>query len=130
MSTSPLSHEDIRAAAEAHRELDTEYGDAVVASFLDKVDTEIAARVDAHLASGRKLAPVQPARPAGAGTLAKGVAIGVAIGGVPLLAALFAEFKDGSGLSMIGWLVAIWLIMTMVTTANAVRIAPLRRQSR
>ncbi len=50
MSTSPVSPEDIRAAAEVHQELGPEYSDAVVAAFLDKVDKEVAARVEARLA--------------------------------------------------------------------------------
>jgi hypothetical protein len=45
-----LSPEDIRAAAGAHHERGPEYSDAVVASFLAKVDQEIAARVDERLA--------------------------------------------------------------------------------
>ena len=49
MSTSPLSHADIRAAAEVHAELGPEYRDAVVESFLAKVDREIGARIDARL---------------------------------------------------------------------------------
>jgi hypothetical protein len=131
MSTSPLSSQDIRAAAEVHGELGAEYGDAVVASFLDKVDREIAARVDARLAAERPVAQSLPARPAGPGTLAKGIAIGVAVGGSPLLATLYVQFKAGSGLTAIGWLITIWLIMTIATTANAVRIAlPRRRQIR
>lgn len=36
MTTSPLSPDDIRAAAEVHNELGPEYSDAVVASFLEK----------------------------------------------------------------------------------------------
>jgi hypothetical protein len=51
MSTSPVSPEDIRAAAEVHKELGPEYSDAVVAAFIDKVDREVAARVEARLAS-------------------------------------------------------------------------------
>ena len=51
MATSPFSPRDIRAAAGAHHELGPEYSDAVVASFLDKVDQEIAARVNEHLAA-------------------------------------------------------------------------------
>jgi hypothetical protein len=134
MTTSPLSHEDIRAAAETYRELDTGYGDAVVASFLDKIDKEIAARVDAHLATGRPVAraqrtrPAQPARPAGPGTLAKGIAIGIASGGVPLLATLFVQFRDGSELTATGWLVTIWLVMTIAATASAARNRWRRRQ--
>jgi hypothetical protein len=49
VSTS-LSPEEIRAAAETHRELGPSYQDAVIESFLDKVGREIDARVDARLA--------------------------------------------------------------------------------
>lgn len=48
--TSPVSADDIRAAAEAQRELGPEYSDAVVASFIDKDDKAVAARVEARLA--------------------------------------------------------------------------------
>jgi len=57
MSTSPVSPEDIRAAAEVHHELGPEYSDAVVASFLEKVDRELAARVEARLAEAARTAP-------------------------------------------------------------------------
>ena len=49
MST-PLSGQDLRAAAEAHRELGPEYGDAVVDTFLEKVEARLDARVEARLA--------------------------------------------------------------------------------
>ena len=51
MSTSPLSPDDIRAAAEVHAELGPEYRDAVLESFLAKIDNEIGARIDARLAA-------------------------------------------------------------------------------
>jgi hypothetical protein len=57
MSDSPVSPEDIHAAAETYRELGPEYHDAVVASFLAKVDREVTARVEARLAD---MAPAQP----------------------------------------------------------------------
>ena len=38
MSTSPLDPQEIRAAAEAHKELDPEYSDAVIESFLERVE--------------------------------------------------------------------------------------------
>ena len=64
MSTSPLSPEEIRAAAEVHRELGPEYSDAVVAAFLDKVDREVAARVEARLAAAAEAPPAsRPGRP-------------------------------------------------------------------
>jgi hypothetical protein len=53
-STSVIGPDDIRAAAEVHRELGSVYGDAVVASFIDKVDREVAARVEARLAGMRR----------------------------------------------------------------------------
>ncbi len=61
MSDSPLSREEIYAAAAAHDELGPEYSDAVVALFLEKVDKEIDARVDARLAGRHQPAP--PAAP-------------------------------------------------------------------
>lgn len=42
--------EDVRAAAEAHRELDPAYQDAVIESFLGKISQQIDARVDARIA--------------------------------------------------------------------------------
>lgn len=82
MSASPLSPEDIRAAAEVHCELGPEYSDAVVASFLEKVDREVAARVEARLA-GRPQTP--PAKPGSRRALLTGIAIGVAVSGIPLI---------------------------------------------
>jgi hypothetical protein len=77
MGTSPLSPEDIRAAAGAHHELGPEYSDAVVASFLERVDQEIAARVEERLAAaGRPRA--RPVKPGHRRAMMKGFAIGVA----------------------------------------------------
>ena len=82
MSDSPLSPQEIRAAAEAHAELGSEYSDAVVASFLDRVDRAVAARVDARLADMRQPAP--PAEQEDRRTLLKGIAIGVSLSGIAL----------------------------------------------
>jgi hypothetical protein len=76
MGTSPLSPEDIRAAAGAHHELGPEYSDAVVASFIEKVDQEIAARVEERLAASRPR--TRPVEPDNRRALLKGFAIGVA----------------------------------------------------
>ncbi len=62
MDGSPLP-EEIRAAAEVHHELGPEYSDAVVASFPEKLDGEIAARVDARLAEAVSARPGRLARP-------------------------------------------------------------------
>src|SRR5215469_3144749 len=77
MSMSPVSPEDIRAAAEVHHELGPEYSDAVVAAFIDKVDREVAARVEARLAS---TAGTRRARHAVRRPLLRGMAIGVCAG--------------------------------------------------
>jgi hypothetical protein len=71
-----LSPKDIHAAAGAHHELGPEYSDAVVASFLDKVDQEIAARVDERLAASRPR--TRPVEPESRRAVAKGFAMGVA----------------------------------------------------
>jgi hypothetical protein len=82
MSDSPLSPQEIRAAAETHAELGPEYSDAVVASFLDRVDRAVAARVDTRLAEMRQPAP--PAEQEDRRTLLKGIAIGVSLSGIAL----------------------------------------------
>ena len=76
MGTSPISPDDIRAAAGAHHELGPDYGDAVVASFLARVDQEIATRVAERL--GPSTPPARPVEPAGRRMLVKGFALGVA----------------------------------------------------
>jgi hypothetical protein len=85
MSTSPLSPQEIRAAAETHRELGPEYSDAVVESFLERVDREIVARVEARLGSASREQPVQQAPPNGRRMLLAGAAIGIFVTGVPSL---------------------------------------------
>lgn len=77
MSTSPVSPEDIRAAAEVHADLGPEYSDAVVAAFIAEVDRQVAARVEARLAS---TVPTRPAEHGGRWQLFKGMAIGVCAG--------------------------------------------------
>lgn len=89
MDDSPLSPEEIRAAAEVHHELGPEYSDAVVASFLEKIDGVIAARIDAHLADAVSARPGRVARPRspvdGRPGLLQGLAIGFGAATVPLL---------------------------------------------
>jgi hypothetical protein len=89
MGTSPMSPDDIRAAAGAHQELGPEYGDAVVASFLDRVDQEIAARVAERLAASTPRA--RPVDPASRRLLLKGFAIGVASSAATVLLILGAR---------------------------------------
>jgi N-methylhydantoinase A/oxoprolinase/acetone carboxylase beta subunit len=83
MSTSPLSPQEIRAAAAAHKELGPEYSDAVLESFLERVDREITARVDARLEPVSREQPVRPAQSNSRRTLLAGIAIGIFVTGVP-----------------------------------------------
>lgn len=69
---------EIRAAAAAHEELGPEYSDAVVASFLERVEEEIDARVDARMTEAHR--PDAPAGQDSRRTLWRGIAIGIAIG--------------------------------------------------
>src|SRR5216683_1451988 len=131
MSTSPLSPEDIRAAAEVHRELGPEYSDAVVASFLDKVDREIAAQVEARIAGGPQ---TPPAKPGSRRALLTGIAIGVAVSGIPLI---LIALTGGNVAQVVvthstvtnpGWLL-LWLVMVALCTGGAV-LAGRQRTSR
>jgi hypothetical protein len=54
-----------------------------VESFLERVDREIAARVDARLGPAPREQPVQPAQSNGRRMLLAGVAIGIFVTGVP-----------------------------------------------
>ena len=86
VSTPPLSAQDLRAAAEAHRELGPEYSDAIVDSFLEKIETRLEARLDARLAEMEppRKQPVAKLSADQRRSLLTGVAIGVGGLGVPL----------------------------------------------
>jgi hypothetical protein len=116
MSDSPLSRQEIYAAAAAHDELGPEYSDAVVASFLEKVDKEIDARVDARLAGMR-----QPASSAGRDdlrTLLKGAAVGIGASGI-------AFFVVGGNaderLHRVIWVLLLLVVICMATAGWAER---------
>jgi hypothetical protein len=55
MSHSGLSPDEVRAVAEVHNELGPEYRDAVVESFLEKIDQQVGDRIDARLAATRRV---------------------------------------------------------------------------
>jgi hypothetical protein len=78
-----LSLRAIRAVAEARKELGPEYSDAVIESFLERVDREITARVDARLGPVSREQPVQPAHSNSRRALLTGAAIGIFVTGVP-----------------------------------------------
>jgi hypothetical protein len=81
-----MSAQDLRAAAEAHRELAPEYSDAVVESFLEKIEARLDERVNARLAelSPSRRRPLAKLSQKGRHNLLTGVAIGVGGAGAPL----------------------------------------------
>jgi hypothetical protein len=111
MSDSPLSREEIYASAAAHDELGPEYSEAVVASFLEKVEKEIDARVDARLAGRRQPAP--PAERGDLRTLLKGVVIGICASGLVFAA---AGGNPHERLQRVLW---VLLILAVICTAAA-----------
>ncbi len=54
MSDAGLSPDEVRAVAEVHSELGPEYRDAVVESFLERIDKQVGDRIDARLAAARQ----------------------------------------------------------------------------
>ncbi len=105
MSTPPLSGPDLRAAAEAHRELGPEYGDAVVDTFLEKVEARLDARVEARLAElsrPRRRLLTRLNRDQRHGMLA-GAMIGAGVLGVPLFLHLYTVTYYGMGTARDFW---------------------------
>jgi hypothetical protein len=94
VNTSPVSPDDIRAAAAAHHELGPEYSDAAVAAFLERVDRAVAARVEARLAGLRQASE----RRANRRTLLTGLAVGACSGALATGLAL-AGVNPGSTVS-------------------------------
>lgn len=126
MSASQLSPEEIRAAAEAHRELSPEYHDAVVQSFLAKVEKEIDARVEARLANSRP-APrrqLDPAILAKRRQMLNYTALGSVGAGIPLSFVVFSTQWQPDAERAV---VLVWVLLVAVYAACAVRFRPPRR---
>jgi hypothetical protein len=122
MRDSPLSAQDIRAAAEVHSELGPDYGDAVVQSFLAKIDKHIEDRVEQRLASvtrpARRL--VDPVRLGKYRTALAGATIGAVVAGAPLTVAAWWVLKDAGGNP--APLVVIWVVLLAVYGLAAFRL--------
>jgi len=125
VTTSSWSPEELRAAAETHRELGPDYRDAVIDSFLDKVGKEIDARVDARMAYPQQFAaaqqfqaaqqlqaPAKPARPAGDKTFALAI-VSIALG-IPISAICVAAGNSPPGVW--GLLIA-WLAIAVINVS-------------
>jgi hypothetical protein len=111
MSDSPLSREEILAAAAVHDELGPEYSDALVASFLEKVNKEIDARVDARLANMRQPGP--PVERDSRSALLKGVAVGIGASGIA------AVVVGGNADERLHRLALVLLVLAVICAARA-----------
>ena len=127
VTDSPLSAGELRAAAETHKELPSEYRDAVLESFVDRVGREIDARVDARLAqaAARPVAQ-QPAPPPPAPRQPKPVSVMIlALGsialGIPLSAIALAVGGHPAGFA---GLLVIWIAITVINLGYASKIKP------
>ncbi len=122
MGESPLSAEDIRAAAEVHRELGPDYGDAVVESFLARIDQHIEARVEQQLASRTTLhrRQIDPARLRKYRTVLAGFVAGSVVAGVPLTALAWVT-RQNVGLSAKP-LLWMWVLILTVYGLAAYRL--------
>jgi hypothetical protein len=121
-SSRPTAH-DVRAAAETHDEIAPEYKDAVVASFLDRIDQHIAARVDEQLSNAEDPAAVRRARRQADPTrriALRSALAGSAMTGIPLsLFALLMDQRlsqDGGGGG--GWLAGLLLLWIAIIVGN------------
>jgi hypothetical protein len=129
MSTSPLSPQEIRAAAAAHKELGPEYSDAVIESFLERIDQEITARLDAGLGPVPRDQPVQPAPSNGRRTLLTGVAIGIFITGLPsAMVAASAGGVIGKDETQVLFVVGILWVIAVAVAAFAYPVRYYRRK--
>jgi hypothetical protein len=119
--SSPLSSEEIRAAAETHNELGPAYRDAVIESFLDRVGREIDARVDARLAQQQAVQP--PVRDRRGSPMALAI-VSMALG-VPISAIAVAAGAHPAG--FLGLLV-VWIAITAINIAYNVGYATRSQQ--
>jgi hypothetical protein len=120
VTESPLSAGELRAAAETHRELPSEYRDAVLDSFVDRVGREIDARVDARLAHAAARPAQQVAKPPKQfSPLA--MALGSITLGIPVSAIAVAAGTHPAGF----WgLLVVWVAIAVINLGYAARLRP------
>ena len=116
MTDPQFSARELRAAAEAHRELDPEYRDSVVDAFVERVGKEIDARVDARVAqASAHLAPA--AKPVNVLVLALGsIGLGIPLSGIAVAA--------GSHPAGIWGLLVVWIAIAAINLGYAARLRP------
>jgi len=110
-----LSPDEIRAAAETHRDLGPEYQSAVIESFLDRVGREIDARVDARLAAAH--VSEKPARQARDYSPLP-LAIASMVFGIPLTAIAVAAGNSPPGFPAV---LVIWIAIAVINVAYSRR---------
>jgi hypothetical protein len=113
VADSPVSPDELRAAAEVHHELGPEYDEAVVESFLQRLGPEIDARVDTRVARELEAAAGQPRAPS------MKLAITSMALGIPLTAIVTGEQSVG----LVGVLI-IWLAIAVINVAYAISSRP------
>lgn len=113
-----LTPDEIRAAAETHRDLGPDYQSAVIDSFLDKVGREIDARVDARVAAQQHM-PAAPAKRAAAREPSAFVLAVVSMAfGIPLTAIVAVAGSNPVGL---GGVLVIWFAIAVINVAYSLR---------
>ena len=118
-----LSPDEIRAAAEVHNELGPDYRDAVVESFLEKIDRDVGARIDAQFAAARQPGTRTPdpglvdRKRSQLGAMAAGSALAALASGA---AVEWSIHYPGS--SPVKALATVWAILAVVYIACAWRL--------
>lgn len=112
-----LSPDEIRVAAETHRELGPEYRDAVIDSFLERVGREIDARVEARLAVAKPAEHPQPQQRNLALPITS-MALGVPLSAITLGLASGEQFAA---------LALIWVAIVVINVAHALSLLSHRR---
>jgi hypothetical protein len=122
MGDSRLTPDEIRAAAEVHNELGPDYHDAVVQSFLDKLDGEVSARIDAQLGA-------RPARKAAADPALlerRRAQLGAMVAGSVLAAVASGAAVEWSvhypGSSPVKALAVVWAVLAVLYLGYAWRL--------
>jgi hypothetical protein len=120
-SSTSITPDEIRAAAETHKELGPDYQAAVIESFLDKVGREIDARVDARMRGAEAAQYSQPAPPATRQHHDRTVfalAVISLIAGIPL-SGIALSLSNGHAPSA---LLVVWLGIAVINVAYTVNI--------
>ena len=121
MATSSLSSDELRAAAETHRELPPEYQTAVLESFLDKIGKEIEARVDARVAAYYTQGPPPKPRRAPRQYSPGFLAVTSMILGIPLTAIVTTAGPHPVGLAGV---LVVWAAIVLINVVYSSRFRP------